>query len=104
MIDVSVKELEEILEKQERVAVYWHTPLCGTCKAGARMLQVVEAMEPMLTIYAININLAPELGQTWRIESVPCLALLKKGALVTKSYRMDSVQSLHERLKSILPD
>jgi thioredoxin 1 len=82
------------------LAVLVHTPLCGTCKAGRRMLEIVGEMLPELPMTAANLNIMPDLAQTFRIESVPCLLLKHPDGHVTKVYRFGSVPELLERLRS----
>lgn len=74
--------------------VYFYTPLCGTCKIGMRMLEVVAAMHPDVPVGICNINYAPALAQGWRIASVPCLVKLKDGTPSAFLYRLGTVQEL----------
>ncbi|MBW5448172.1 thioredoxin [Cohnella sp. CFH 77786] len=82
------------------LAVLVHTPLCGTCKAARRMMEVVQAMMPELPLAAANLNIMPDLAQTFRIESVPCLLIKRPDGGVRKHYRFGSVTELLERLRS----
>ena len=51
-------------------AVFIYTPLCGTCTAARRMLEVVEHMLPEGIISEMNIHDIPELVQQFQISSV----------------------------------
>lgn len=66
------------------MALFFYTPLCGTCKIGERMLEVVQTTLPEVFIYKVNINEYTKTAHQWKIESVPCLVILKKGKLVKK--------------------
>jgi thioredoxin-like negative regulator of GroEL len=83
-------------------ALYFYTPLCGTCGIAEKMLTVIEAAVPTLPLYKCNINFAPELAREWEIESVPCLALIEEGKLTQKIYAMRSVPYLYEVLKRFM--
>ncbi|MBP1155504.1 MULTISPECIES: thioredoxin family protein [unclassified Paenibacillus] len=92
---------DELLERTANVAakkdvrfVYFYTPLCGTCKVGIRMLEVVVAMHPDIPVGLCNINYAQALAQGWRIESVPCLVKLEGGTPSALLYRLGTVQEL----------
>ncbi|WP_246062849.1 thioredoxin family protein [Paenibacillus ehimensis] len=74
--------------------VFFYTPLCGTCKVGERMLEVVAALNPRTVIGRCNINFSPQLARNWKIESVPCLVRWQRGT-TDKKYRFDDVQELH---------
>ncbi|WP_088831910.1 thioredoxin family protein [Paenibacillus tyrfis] len=75
--------------------VFFYTPLCGTCKVGERMLEVVQALNPRNNIGRCNINFSPLLARNWQIESVPCLVRWNRGTVADKKYRFDDVQELH---------
>lgn len=81
------------------LAVFVHTPLCGTCKATRRMLEVVEAMMPELPLAAANLNVMPDLAQTFRIESIPCLLFKRPDGNIEKRYRFGSVTEVAQWLK-----
>ncbi|GMX64639.1 hypothetical protein Elgi_39080 [Paenibacillus elgii] len=75
--------------------VFFYTPLCGTCKVGERMLEVVAALNPRTPVGRCNINFSPVLARNWQIESVPCLVRWQRGTVADKKYRFDDVQELH---------
>lgn len=103
MKEVTLTQLKQMmLEEQQPFAIYFYTPLCGTCKIGMRMLDIVLQTDPNITVVQININFVPDLAVEWKIESVPCLAVFKSGALKAKWYDMQSVQELFKRLKEEL--
>lgn len=81
-----------------REALYLYTPLCGTCKLGETMLDIV-LQSNTIPVSKLNINFAPRLRNDWQITSVPCLVLLEHGKLVTKEYALRSVVDLHQWLK-----
>jgi thiol-disulfide isomerase/thioredoxin len=83
----------------DTLILFVYTPLCGTCKVAFRMLEVVEHMLPDLPLFACNLNLMPEIAREWKIESVPCLVVLKRGVVREKRYAMRSVESLYEWMK-----
>ncbi|SDC49261.1 hypothetical protein SAMN02799630_00187 [Paenibacillus sp. UNCCL117] len=72
------------------------TPLCGTCQAARRMLEIVAVMDPGLRLGLADINLCRELAGAWRIESVPCLVETRGGRVLRKRYRMEGVPALRE--------
>lgn len=81
-------------------ALFVHTPLCGTCKAARRMLEVAIEVVPEFPIMAANVNLMPDMAQQFQIESVPCLIVKRKDGTLHKQYRFPSVTELVERLRN----
>jgi len=80
-------------------ALFVHTPLCGTCQAAKKMLEVTADLVPELPIAAANLNVMPEMAQMFRIESVPCLIVKRKNGTLSKQYRFPSVVDLVELLR-----
>lgn len=87
--------------EQEAFAVLLYTPMCGTCKLAERMLNIIEAMKPGISLYKSNMNALFEFGQAWKIQSVPCLLILDKGELIRKVYAMESVDHLYKLLQPL---
>lgn len=98
MVELTERELMTRLEEPGRIGVFVYTPMCGTCKAASRMLEVIEAMHPQAKLAKININFMPQLTAAWKIESVPCFLQLNNGSPVDKLYAFGSVQDLNVRL------
>lgn len=81
-------------------AVFIYTPLCGTCAAARRMLEVVEHMLPEGILSEMNIHDIPELVQQFRISSVPAVMLFDGQQDVPKMvYRMSSVEHLLSEIR-----
>ncbi|NBD24171.1 thioredoxin family protein [Paenibacillus glycinis] len=87
-------------DKAPREAVFFFTPLCGTCKIGLRMLEIAQAAGAAVPISKININFAPNLRDEWRIASVPALVLVQDGEPAQTEYAMQSVDTLYRLLKT----
>ena len=53
---------------------------CGPCRMLAPVLEgVSEQYQGKVDFYNVDVDEAPELAMTYRINSVPCLVLLKNG-------------------------
>jgi hypothetical protein len=99
MLEWERSDWERVWENEPGpLAVFVHTPLCGTCGVARRMLEVVEQIRPNYPLYAANLNLMPNMAQVYRIESVPCLLLKSKEGEWSKLYRFSSVTNIVERL------
>lgn len=97
------QELMDRLETDgEPFVVFLHTPLCGTCKAAGRMLDVAgHLLPPMLTVADANVNLLPKLVERYRISSVPAL-LVVPGSRKTEPnihYAMGSVERILDYIR-----
>ncbi|HBS45205.1 MAG TPA: thioredoxin, partial [Paenibacillus sp.] len=61
-----VELLEALKSSGEPLVVFLHTPLCGTCKAAERMLEVASHLLPAeLQMVGGNVNMLPNLVQQY---------------------------------------
>ncbi|MDQ0205974.1 thioredoxin family protein [Alkalicoccobacillus murimartini] len=105
MIDITANEVEHKLASREELEILFiHTPLCGTCKRAASMLEILEMTYDQLSIDRLNINHHPSFAHTWRIKSVPCLMVFQKGLGVERVYAFQSIPALHALLQPYLKD
>jgi thioredoxin-like negative regulator of GroEL len=104
MEDLSQQELITRVNQSGSAAfaVYMYTPLCGTCKVTERMLDIIISMKPNLPIVKSNINFLPQISQEWQIASVPCIVIMEPGKEKQLIYRMQSVDELYRRLKTLV--
>lgn len=100
MMEASESFIQKRLIHSGRTAVvFFHTPLCGTCRLAERMLQVAETALSGLHFYQCNINFAPELVRRYELRSVPCVAIFSAGQLMDRLYRIQAVDELYRFLK-----
>lgn len=112
MNEVTERELMERLEWQERLAkrnvkadplvVFLHTPLCGTCTAARKMIDIVEYMEPDMNLLSADVNFLPNIVERYQIRSVPALLVVPSTPhnVPQVLYRMGSVQDITNFIRS----
>lgn len=88
------------MEAEEVAALYFYTPMCGTCEVASKMLNILKISIPSLQIGKMDINYVQELAIDYKIESVPCLIIAKNGEITDKVYAFESVTKLYELLKN----
>lgn len=114
MIAVTERELIERLEWQERLVqrdkhhppmiVFFYTPLCGTCGAARKMLDVTEQLLPDGTLLEADVNFMPAVVQRYQIRSVPAILALtgKPEDSPRILYRMSSVQDILTFIRGVI--
>lgn len=95
------EQLQQSIKQGQSFAVYIYTPMCGTCKLGAKMLDVSLRTLPEVRVVALDINFAHELASQWLVESVPCLLIFQKGLMQQKVYALQSVTYVYTLLKPL---
>lgn len=98
MITVTKKEkLSEVIQNNNSsVFIYLYTPLCGTCKLAESFLHIVEQMDGIPPIYAIDINYFDHLSENWVVTSVPCLVAYEQDKVNEKMYAFQSVTNIYD--------
>ena len=98
-------ELQEMLESEGRpFAAFLYTPLCGTCKAARRMLEVAAHMLPgEFVLGSANVNMLPDIVNRYRISSVPALMVVSadRNSEPEIYYSMGSVERMLEYIRRV---
>ncbi|SFL71946.1 thioredoxin family protein [Salibacterium qingdaonense] len=102
MKEVSAQEIQAITNNGRTAAVFFYTPLCGTCQMASQMTGYVETIFDADFLQA-DINTMPVTAQEEEIRSVPCLKVFNEGRIVRTIYAFESIPSLLKRLHGLLP-
>lgn len=92
------QQVTDSLNRADNQILYFFTPMCGTCQLAKKMLSVVEAMLAELPLASANLNVMPDKAVALKIESVPCLVILRNGRMEEKIYAFHSVDFLYHKL------
>ncbi|MGE6257526.1 thioredoxin family protein [Heyndrickxia sporothermodurans] len=98
MREMTKEEIVVSTKNTKQLALYFYTPLCGTCQVAGKMLNIVEKVIPQFEFGKADLNYMPEFAKQYSIESVPCLLIFQNGQLMDKIYGFQSVTYLHEVL------
>ena len=73
--------------KKSAVAVVdFSATWCGPCRMLAPVVEAVsEKMAGKVDFYNVDVDEAPELAGAYRVQSVPCLVMMKNGEFVDQS-------------------
>src|SRR5699024_3111358 len=71
---------------------------CGTCHVARGFLQKIENTHQEEIFYEMNASLHPTLLQSYQIESVPCLLIIKDGEVKEKIYTFYSIGNIYQYL------
>ena len=83
---INEQEFEAIAKKDDVAVVDFSATWCGPCKMLAPVLEdISEKLSGKAQFYNVDVDDAPELAAAYRINSVPCVVLMKKGEFVDQS-------------------
>lgn len=94
---------EEILNNNQDLLLYIHTPFCGTCHIARSFLEEIEKTHQQDIFNEMNASLHPEFMQEYQIESVPCLFIKQHGEIQEKVYTFHSIANIYHYLLSYAP-
>ena len=86
MRDITYEELEEIINKEDKVFVDFWGEACRPCEAIKPILEKISSDEKFryIKFLSLNITLFPEAGAIYGIFSVPTLIIFIKGKEVDR--------------------
>ena len=83
---INAEQFDTQARKSAVAVVDFSATWCGPCRMLAPVLEgVSEKLKDQVDFYNVDVDDAPELAGEYKINSVPCLVLLKNGELVDQS-------------------
>lgn len=83
---VNVQEFQEEAMKAPAAVVDFSAVWCGPCRMLAPVVEAVsEEYAGQVSFYNVDVDECGELAAEYRVQSVPCLVLMKKGVFADQS-------------------
>ena len=83
---ISEEEFNTKAKKSAVAVVDFSATWCGPCRMLAPVLEEVsEEYAGQVDFYNVDVDEAPELAMAYRVQSVPCLVLMKQGEFADQS-------------------
>ena len=83
---INAQQFESEAKKSAVAVVDFSATWCGPCRMLAPVVESVsEKLAGKVDFYNVDVDEAPELAMAFRVNSVPCLVLLKNGRFVDQS-------------------
>ena len=83
---INEQEFEDVVVKDDVAVVDFSATWCGPCRMLAPVVESVsEKLAGKVDFYNVDVDDAPELAGAYRVNSVPCLVMMKNGEFVDQS-------------------
>ena len=83
---INAEQFENEAKKSAAAVVDFSATWCGPCRMLAPVLEAVsEKLAGKADFYNVDVYDAPELAGAYRVQSVPCLVMMKNGKFVDQS-------------------
>ena len=83
---INAEQFEQEAKKSAVAVVDFSASWCGPCRMLAPVLEAVsEKLGDKVDFYNVDVDDAPELAGAYRVNSVPCLVLMKNGSFADQS-------------------
>ena len=83
---INAEEFVNVAKKDDVALVDFSATWCGPCKMLAPVLEdISKKLGDKVKFYNVDVDDAPELAAEYRVNSVPCVVMMKKGEFVDQS-------------------
>ena len=91
---------QEVLSSEIPVLVDFWAAWCGPCRMLSPVVdEIAKERQGSVKVVKINVDEEPELARDFNIMSIPTLALIKKGKVVSTSVGVRPKEAIEEMLK-----
>lgn len=83
---INAEQFENEAKKSAAAVVDFSATWCGPCRMLAPVVESVsEKLAGKVDFYNVDVDDAPELAMDYKVNSVPCLVMMKNGEFVDQS-------------------
>lgn len=75
----------EIMKSEKLVLLDFYADWCGPCRMVLPLVDEIAEENPQVLVGKINVDEEPELAQAFGVASIPMLAVMKNGKIVSQS-------------------
>ena len=76
---------QEVLESEKPVLLDFWAPWCGPCRLTAPEVEQIAAERGDIRVAKVNVDENPDLASKFRVYSIPTLAVMKNGRVVSQT-------------------
>lgn len=95
----NLKELQEIIEKEKGVLLYFSSDTCSVCKVlKPKVAELLQEAFPLMKVLYVNTELSPMISGQFRVFTIPTILIHFEGK---EQFRFSRNISLHQLEESL---
>ena len=85
ILTVNKENFDSVKKSDKPVLLDFYADWCGPCRMVSPIVEEIAAENPQYLIGKINVDKEPELAEKFKVLSIPTLAVIKNGNVVSQS-------------------
>lgn len=85
VLKISAANFNEVLRSEKPVLLDFYAEWCGPCRMVSPLVDEIAAEHPEFTVGKINVDEQPDLAAAFGVSSIPMLAVMKGGKVVSRA-------------------
>lgn len=85
VLTVNKTNFDSVKNSDKPVLLDFYADWCGPCRMVSPIVEEIAAENPQYLIGKINVDNEPELAQQFSVVSIPTLAVIKNGKVISQS-------------------
>lgn len=82
---VTKENFDSVRTSEKPVLLDFYADWCGPCRMVSPIVEEIAEENPQYLIGKVNVDKEPELAQQFQVLSIPTLAVIKNGNVITQS-------------------
>lgn len=82
---VTKENFDSVRTSEKPVLLDFYADWCGPCRMVSPIVEEIAEENPQYLIGKVNVDKEPELAQQFQVLSIPTLAVIKNGNIITQS-------------------
>ena len=85
VLKVNKNNFDSVKNSEKPVLLDFYADWCGPCRMVSPLVDQIAEENPQYVVGKINVDQEPELAQTFGVLSIPTLAVIKNGNVISQS-------------------
>lgn len=85
ILHVNKDNFDSVKTSEKPVLLDFYADWCGPCRMVSPIIEEIAAENPQYLVCKINVDKEPELAQKFHVLSIPTLAVIKNGTIMSQS-------------------